>query len=497
MKALSGLDAAFLALETSDAPMNVIGTLVVEPGREGPLCHAQVLALVRSRLHRLAPLRRRLVGAPLGLALPQWIEDPDFTLESHVHRTRAREPGSRRCLEEVLGRIATRRLDRARPLWELWVVEGLEQGRVALVLKLHHALSDGVSGAGLLLQLLDGESEAQAAEPDAHEARPEARLAADARAAAGLPAWEGEVEPGVAQHIGRALARAASGPERWARATRASQRLADALLRATSAGPAGPALPFRAPDTGLSGAISGERVVATGEVGLGAIRFVRSAFGATVNDVVLATCTQALRRHLRDHGEEPEAPLLASVPVSVREAHELADGGNRLSAMFVHLPVHLDDPVSQLLTVRAQARHAKRLHARVGADTLGALADLLPLPVLAGAAKAYAALGLADRHRPAHNVVISNVPGPPEPLYAAGSRVAACFPMGPVFHGAALNLTVLSYADVVHFGATACARAVPDAGALPGAFAAGVRALVRAAVLEGNRSQPAPAAAGA
>ncbi len=484
MRTLSGLDAAFLALETSEAPMNVTGTLVVDPGASGPLRFGQVMALMRSRLHRLAPLRRRLAPDPLGLSLPQWIEDPDFTLESHVHRTRAAAPGSRSCLDRVVARIAARRLPRSRPLWELWLVEGLEHGRVALVLKVHHALADGVAGAALLLQLLD-------AAPESEPAASEATETADA--------WQGEPEPTTAQHLGRAVARALSAPERMARATRASQRVAAALLRATGpgGGPSGPALPFNAPSSGLSGAISGERVIATGEVGLRALHFVRSAFEATVNDVVLAACTAALRRHLRDHGEEPEEPLLATVPVSVREAHELGEGGNRLSALFVHLPVHLEDPVSQLLTVRSQARHAKRLHARMGADTLGAWAELLPPPLLSGAVRAYAALGLADRHRPAHNVVISNVPGPPQPLYAAGGRVAACFPTGPVFHGAALNLTVLSYADVVHFGVAACARAVPDAGALPEAFATGVRDLVRAAVVEDNTTNHEPAVAGA
>ena len=477
MRALSGLDAAFLALETGEAPMNVIGVLVVDPGARGPLGFEQVTALLRRRLHRLQPLRRRLASAPFGL-LPHWIEDPDLTLESHVHRTRARAPGARADLEEVVARIASRRLDRTRPLWELWLVEELEQGRVALVLKVHHALADGVSGAALLLQLLDPGPESR--EEPAHAfAGPE------------------ETEPAAARLLRCAVARAAGGPERLARASRATQRVARALLRTTGAGPSGSALPFRAPESGLSGAISGERVVATGEVGLGELHFVRSAFGATVNDVVLAACTSALRRHLREHGEDPEGPLLASVPVSVREAQELADAGNRLSALFVHLPVHLDDPVSQLLTVRSQARHAKRLHARMGADTLQAWAEFLPAPLLAGAVQAYAAMGLADHHRPFHNVVISNVPGPAQSLYAAGSRVSACFPMGPVFHGAALNLTVLSYADVVHFGATACARAVPDAKGLPAAFAAGVRALVRAAMVEGSRSGRAPALAGA
>jgi hypothetical protein len=179
--------------------------------------------------------------------------------------------------------------------------------------------------------------------------------------------------------------------------------------------------------------------------------------------------------------------------VSVRRDDELAQAGNRISALFVHLPVQFADPVTRLLVVSAQARHAKQLHARIGGDALGALAECVPGALLGGAARLYAGLGLADRHRPIYNVVISNVRGPEAPLFAAGARVAACYPTGPIFDGALLNLTVLSYAGTVHFGALGCARRISGVEALPAAFAAEVRALVDAALAESGQERAAAA----
>ena len=469
MQRLSGLDAAFLSLETSNTPMNIIGTILVEPSAGGgSFSYERILRLVEQRLHRLPPLRRRLVEVPFGLDHPVWAEDRDVVVADHVERIEATPPGSERILTEIVSRFAERPLDRTRPLWELAVVEGLAEGHTALVFKVHHAAADGAAAAQLMLQLLDA-----APGPSRDPAPPLKR--APIR------------EPGRTRLLGQALAGLAMRPARSARlvgtAARAGARLVGEVL-APNAGPALPALPLAAPRTRFNGSVSGRRGVAYTRVPLRDLRLVKSVFRTTVNDVILAACTSTLRHYLETHGDLPHEPLVATVPVCVRDCGDWNAYGNHISALFVHLPVQLADPLDRLLAIRAHTCQAKRFHSAVGARALRDWAQLTLPAVLGRAARFYSRNELANRHRPLCNLVISNVPGPRKPLYAAGARVVAAFPHGPIFEGAGLNMTVMSYVDSVDFGVLACATSVPDVEEIALGFGAAVGELVKLALDE-------------
>jgi WS/DGAT/MGAT family acyltransferase len=464
---LSGLDAAFLSLETPCTPMNVVGTLLLDAASD--YSYERVLRLVEARLSSMAPFRQRLAAVPWGLDHPVWIDDPDFRFRSHVHRVRAPAPGSERILAERVARIAAQPLDRSRPLWELWVVEGLAEGRVALVFKLHHAVADGSSGALLLLRLLDSS-------PDAPDAG----------------ALHERLQPRPAPTGRMLLAHALSRlPERSARFVTLLRDTARSALagagrptRRSDADPSRMPMPFSAPRLPWNTDTSPRRTVAYGRARLADVKVVNAAFGTTVNHVVLAACTQTLRKYLEAHGGVPDVPLVAAIPVSLRSAGDPESYGNRVSAFLVHLPVHVADPLEQLLAVRDSAVSSRRLHTRLGVGALGEWAEFVSSRVLGGAARFYSDRKLANRHRPLHNLVISNVRGPGSVLYAAGARLSAAYLLGPLMDGAGMNITVSSYADSVDFGIIACERSVPCVGDIALGFGAAVADLYKSALEE-------------
>jgi WS/DGAT/MGAT family acyltransferase len=456
--------------------MNVVGTLVLDASSASVGgCFERVLRLVEERAPRLVPFRRRLIAMPLGLDHPVWVDDPDFEVRSHVHRVRAPAPGSERVLADLVARIASQPLDRARPLWQLSVVEGLAEDGVALVFKLHHAVADGLSAALLMLQLLDSSPE------EAEEGASHARM------------QFAPVSTSLAL-LAHAIARLPQRSARFARLLRNSAGSVAGVARstaggATAGGPRMP-MPFSAPPTPWNRALSPQRSVAFGRARLSDVKAVGSAFGATVNHVVLAACTQTLRRYLEAHGGAPEAPLVAAIPVSLRSPEELATYGNRLSALLVHLPVHLADPVEQLLALRHDAESSKQHHARLDVGALGEWAEFTSTRLLGMAARFYSDRKLANRHRPFHNLVISNVRGPGSRLYAAGARLTAAYPLGPLMEGVGVNITVLSYAESVDFGVVACERSVPHAGDIALGFGAAVGHLRKLALEKTSESLP-------
>ena len=461
MKPLSGLDAVFLYAETPNTPMNVIVTLVVE----GRIDFDAVVERVQARLPSLPPFRRRLVEMPLGLDHPAWIEDPDFDVRDHVTRVSAPPPGDDRALETVVGRIARRRLDRARPLWEIAVVEGLADDRTALVVKAHHAAVDGVSGAALLLHLFDRDGE------DAGDA------------------WCADAEPAPGELVRHGLGRLRDRPRAWrdtlAHVGRSALDIARARLE-----PGAPirdaALPFQAAESPFNGPLSPRRGIAYARTPLATAQFVRSVFGGTLNDVILAACTRALQAELLDRRALPDAPLVAAVPVSTRALDDPADCGNRISAFLTELPVQLEDPVHQLAEVSRATRRAKRFHAALGDRTLASLAEITSPAVAERAFGLYARWRLAASHRPLFNLVISNVPGPPTALSFQGARVHALHPHGPLMEGAGLNITVMSYAGSIDVGVLACRERVPDAARVADRVAAAIEELAKVA----DRSLP-------
>lgn len=477
---LSGLDSAFLSLETPTTPMNVMGTFVLDvSGANGGYSYQRVLEQVETRAPTLAPLRRRLIGMPLGLDHPIWVDDPDLDVRSHVQRVSAPAPGSDRVLAGLVARIASHPLDRARPLWRLWVIEDLTEGRVALVFKLHHAVADGVSAALLLLQLLDASP--AGAEPGLSETR-----------------MQPAPTPTRSSLLAHAVGRVPQQSARFARLLRDTAGSAAKMARSARAGPPGGPwmpMPFSAPRTPWNRAVSSQRTVAFERSRLADVKAVGSAFDATVNHVVLAACTQTLRSYLEAHGGAPEVPLVAAIPVSLRGPEDAENYGNRISALLVHLPVHLPDPVDQLLALRRDADSSKQQHAHLGVAALGDWAEFTSTGLLGYAARFYSAQQLANRHRPLHNLVISNVRGPGAALYAAGARLAAAYPLGPLMDGAGVNITVLSYADSVDFGIVACERAVPDVGDIALGFGAAVGRLLKIALEKTAERSPVARAA--
>lgn len=469
---LSGLDVAFLCLETPTTPMNVIATFVLDASDgSGAGSYGKILRLMEERLPRLAPFRCRLAAVPFGLDHPVWIDDPSLHVGSHVHRVVAPPPGSERALAELVARIAARPLDRTRPLWELWVVEGLAEGRVALVFKLHHAVVDGVSATQLLLQLFDGSAKGVAAGESREPVEPD-------------PA------PTSGALLAHVFARLPQRSARFAQLVRDTARtmvgMARASLTAETIGPRMPA-PFRAPRTPWNGATSAERTVAYGSARLADLKRISSAFGTTVNHVVLAACTQTLRNYLEAHGGAPDGPLVAAIPISLRSPGEPEAYGNRISAFLARLPVQLADPVEQLLAVRDDAESARQLHAERGVSALGGWAEFTSTRLLGAAARFYSDHKLASRHRPLVNLVISNVRGPEAPLYAAGARLVAAYPLGPLMEGAAMNITVVSYTGSIDFGVIACARTVPHVADIALGFSAAVADLLK--IAHEHRSQ--------
>jgi len=462
------MDAAFLYAETANAPLNVIAAVVLEPSSTEPAARFETLrAQVASRLLPHPVLREKLVEVPLGLDHPRWIADVRFDLDDHVHRAVLRPPGGEAELDRYIAQLAETPLRRDRPLWEIHVVEGLAGGRTALVAKMHHAAADGVGGVGMLAALFDRD-------PDGKELVP----------VAAPPEPREEAPPSSLDLLGDAAwalgGRPLRGVSRLLRGGTGARLLRAAWTRA-------PGLPS-APSTPWNGPISGRRHVATGSVSLDDVRAIKRAAAATVNHVVLAACAGALREHLAGDGEPPGEPLVAAVPMALDGR---GDAANALSVLLVRLPVHLARAVDRLAAAREASLEAMRLHEEIGPQ-LREWADLGVPALFAGAAQLYHRLGLAALHAPIHNVTISNVPGPPEPLWCAGARVASCHPFGPIYDGWGLNLTVMSYAGRLGIGAVACPERVPDLERIPRAFEASVAGLLRAT--GGAGAQPASSA---
>jgi diacylglycerol O-acyltransferase len=447
---LSGLDASFLYLETPNNLLHMTGVLVFDPSTmPGGYSFDKMRAFIASRLDRSPAFTRKLVDVPLRIAHPVWVEDPDFNLDAHLHRIGVPAPGGPAELGDVAAQIAGWQLDRRRPLWDMWFVEGLEDGHVGMVAKMHHATIDGVSGANLMMHLFDLEPGLPADE-ETPPRKPE-RLPSDAELLA-YGAWS-------------RLRRPLLLPGAVAGTVRAGVEMVRRRLRPEAESMA---TPFTAPSTPFNAPVTAHRRVAFNTVSLSDVRAVKHAFDTTVNDVILAVCAGALRSWLDEHGGVPDRSLIAGVPVSTRGEEATALGANLISAMFVALATDVDDPVERLLAIREATRDAKDEYQAVGADLLQNWTEFSGPRLFGLAVRLYSRMGLADRHPPALNVLVSNVPGPPLPLYFAGGRLVALYPLGPIFDGMGLNITVLSYLDTVGFGLVACRELVPDLERLAG-----------------------------
>ncbi|MHB8681236.1 MAG: WS/DGAT/MGAT family O-acyltransferase [Acidimicrobiales bacterium] len=451
MERLSGLDATFLYMETPSLHMHVSMAAVFDPSTvPGGYSFDKVRDLVGSRLVQAPIFRRRLMEVPFRLGHPYWVDDPHFDLDYHMRRAALPAPGGMEELAEFVGDVCSRQLDRRKPLWEMYIVEGLEGGNIGVVTKIHHCTIDGVSGAELLSELFDLEADPASRPAPAED---------DTAAAPSLPSDLNLVAQALVSRLLQPM-----GITRLAWKT--GKAVLDVRRVRQSSDTSSAALPLTTPRTSLNAAITPHRRVAFSTISLDDVKRVKNALETTVNDVVLAICTGALRNYLADRGELPDDPLVATVPVSVpSSSHKSA---NKVSAMFVSLPCRIDDPVKRLLTIRDSTKGAKEEHKALGAEVLLNWAEFSTPNMFSAAARAYTRLKLADHHRPIHSLVISNVPGPDFPLYLGGSEMVAGFPLGPVMDGAGLNITVMSYRGVLNWGLMACAETVPGVADVAG-----------------------------
>jgi diacylglycerol O-acyltransferase / wax synthase len=485
MERLSGLDASFLYLETPSLHMQVALTLVLDPSTvPGGYSFDRMKRAIGQRIPCAPIFRRKLVEVPFRLGHPVWVDDPDFDIDYHVRRAAVPSPGGLRELADLTGDIAGHKLDRSRPLWEMWIVENLADEQIALVAKMHHSTVDGVSGAALLSVLFDLEP---APSPPDHVP---AEVEIDGRVPSGLELmtqatlartrWPFEMAGEMVRTLHRLL------DVRRIRLGSPGSSHHDEEPEPAEANPKKPAaakaaLPLTAPRTSFNVAVTPRRAVAFTSLGLDDVKRLKNRTGTTVNDVILAICAGALRSFLLQGDELPDKPLVAVVPVSVRPDAGSPKGSNQVSALFVQLPCHLHDPLERLSVIRSGTKGAKEEHNALGADLLLNWAEYATPNVFANAARLYTGMRLANRHRPIANLVISNFPGPDFPLYLAGAELTAGFPLGPVMDGMGVNITVMSYRSVLNWGILVCPESMPRLWNLTAAVPAALAELLAAA----------------
>ncbi len=452
MDHLSGLDATFLYVETPETPMHVGGLNIFElpPGYDGDFLE-DVRKHIASRMHLSPIFQRKLVNMPFELANPIWVADDDLDLEYHIRSTVLPKPGSRAQLDKLVGRLHSSLLDRSRPLWEFYVIEGLQTPanappgtrHVAFYSKVHHCALDGAGGAVLANAIMD-------LGPVPREVKK-----APARRAMATDNF------GIAELTAAGLKNTALQTIKLAKTLPAMIGTARQLLRPNAAVQGAEKTNWFAPKTPLNVSITNQRLFAGFSLPLAEIKHIAKANDVSLNDVVLAICSGALRNYLGDLGCAPAEPMLAAVPVSLREAGN-TDMNNQVSMMRVSMASHIADPLERLQTIKRSSSAAKATSASVKSVTPTDFPSLGAPWLLSGMASLFGRSKLANRMPPLANVAISNVPGPKFALYMAGAKMITYYPVSIAVHSMALNVTVQSYNGSLDFGLTACRKALPD-----------------------------------
>lgn len=441
---LPGVDAGFLYMETPTQHMHTLKVCFLDVSAvPGGYSYEAFTAALSARLHLLPPFRRRLRTVPLRLHHPVWVEDLPVDVPRHLRRVVVPSPGTQREVEQVIGKLASTPLDRSRPLWEIAVLEGLADGTIGVVAKIHHSVADGAAASALLANVMDTDSPLD------------------------LPVWEPEVTPRAHALLGRAARDQGRQLLHLPALLLRTLRSVLLLVRRRRDMPVMPPRPILdTPKVSFNGSISSRRSFATASLSVAELRAVRKATGVTFNDVVLGVVSGAMVAWLEEQGEHPTSSLTAGVPVATDRAGSVPRlAGNRVSNMFTSLCTDVKDPVERLHAIAAVTAQAKVMQETLGLKMLEDWVQYTPPAAFSLFMRAYSRLGGANHHRAPFNLVVSNVPGPTEPVTVGAARLTDLYSVGPIMEGIGLNITVWSYLEHLNFSALACPDTLPD---LPG-----------------------------
>jgi len=457
---LTVLDNSFFSLESPAVHMHVAGLAILDPSTrpDGRLDVETVAELIERRIHLVPRFRQKIAFVPFGAARPVWVDDPKFDIDFHLRRAALPAPGGRRELADYVQRVHSRHLDRTKSLWEMYVIEGLEDGHVAILAKIHHAMIDGMSGIDIASVLYDVTPEPRPVEPAVWIAKPEPS-SSDLLRDALIEQVTNPLKAGV-ETINDLI-------QRPAVALTQAQRLVDGLTGILTAGTA-QSSPFNV-------RVGPNRRFAMAEAPVSDFKHVKNALGGTVNDVVLACVGGALHRFLTRRGLPSAGQTMRTmVPVSTRDDSQRMAMGNRVTNLFVDIPVGPMEPADRLRAVSAVTKDLKSSHQALGAEAIMTAGSWAPPTIHALAARLFA------RQR-FMNLVVSNVPGPQVPLYLAGARLIVNYPMMPLAETVALSIAVTSLAGVMGFGFTGDWDAVPDVDFLAESLVASLEDLKKVA----------------
>ena len=469
---LRALDASFLHLETRYTHMHIGGIAVFEPSPlgTGASLYDGIVQAIEPRLDVIPRYRQKLAFVPLSLDTPVWIDDPEFDISNHIVHAALPKPGGDREVTQFVARVFSRQLDRRRPLWELYIVEGLRDGRWALLTKTHHAMVDGISNLELMTLLLDTEPDTS---PPSEESTWEAQRAPSSTGLLMSSLRDRLARPGRLVNAARAVA---ENPTRMA-----------AALRDTASGVVAMAATMRVPKSIINGKTGASRGYAFNRFSLEDFRIVKNVYGGTINDVVLATVAGGLRHFLIKRGVDPNDPqqaLQALCPVSIRDSSERTALGNRLAMLLVKLPIDEENPDLRVFRVRTVVDKLKARKQAVGADFLLNLAGFAPSTL-------HATVARTSLRSIGFNLVVTNVPGPQVPLYCRGAKLIEAFPIAFLYEGQWLSVAIFSYLGWLNFGHLSDAHGIPDIDVFAKCVERSFNELVRAARKRAEREEKA------